>query len=58
MVTILVVEDNGIGMSEEQIEHIFERYYQVDKSKHGVGLGIGLSIDSRVMELVNGKIKE
>ena len=49
MVTILVVEDNGIGMQEEQIEHIFERYYQVDKSKHGMGLGIGLSIVSRVM---------
>lgn len=54
---IVSIEDNGIGMSEEQIEHIFERYYQVDKSKHGTGLGIGLSIVNRVMELVDGKIE-
>ena len=54
---IVVIEDTGIGMSEEQMEHIFERYYQVDKSKHGVGLGIGLSIVYRVMELVDGKIE-
>ena len=54
---IVVIEDTGIGMSEEQMEHIFERYYQVDKSKHGAGLGIGLSIVYRVMELVDGKIE-
>ena len=54
---IVTIEDNGIGMSKEQVEHIFERYYQVDKSKHGVGLGIGLSIVYRVLELVDGKIE-
>ncbi len=54
---IIVIKDNGIGMTEEQMEHIFERYYQVDKSKHGAGLGIGLSIVYRVMELVDGKIE-
>lgn len=54
---IAIVQDNGVGMSKEQIEHIFEKYYQVDKSKHSMGLGIGLSIVYRVMELVNGKIE-
>lgn len=54
---IVTIEDNGIGMSKDQVEHIFERYYQVDKSKHGVGLGIGLSIVYRVLELVDGKIE-
>lgn len=54
---IVTVKDNGIGMSKEQVEHIFERYYQADKSKHSKGLGIGLSIVYRVMELVGGKIE-
>lgn len=54
---IVSIEDTGIGMSEDQIEHIFERYYQVDKSKHSMGLGIGLSIVYRALELVGGKIE-
>lgn len=54
---IVAVKDNGIGMSKKQVEHIFERYYQVDKSKHSMGLGIGLSIVYRVMELVDGSIE-
>ncbi len=54
---IFVIEDNGIGMSEEQVEYIFERYYQADKSKHSMGIGIGLSIVYRVLELVDGRIE-
>ena len=54
---IVTVQDNGIGMSKEQVEHIFEKYYQVDKSKHNLGLGIGLAIVCRVIELVDGKIE-
>jgi signal transduction histidine kinase len=37
------VEDSGPGMTQEQAEHIFERYWQVrKKSQHGIGLGLAI----------------
>lgn len=51
------VIDTGIGMSDEEIKQIFNKFYQVDKSKTTKGLGLGLTIVSRIVQLVNGKIK-
>lgn len=51
------VIDSGIGMNKEEIKHIFNKFYQVDKSKTTKGLGLGLIIVSRIVELVGGKIK-
>ena len=44
-------------MSEEEVSHIFEKYYQVEKSKTMQGLGIGLTIVGRILNLVNGTIE-
>lgn len=36
------VSDTGIGMSEEHIHHVFERFYQIDAQHTGSGLGLAL----------------
>ena len=51
------VIDSGIGMSKEDLGQIFNKFYQVDKSKTKQGLGLGLTIVSRIIQLVEGKIK-
>lgn len=52
------VSDDGIGVNEEDINHLFDRFYRVDKSrsrKEG-GSGLGLSIVKHIMEAHNQKI--
>lgn len=54
---IVSVKDEGIGMSEETQKHVFEKFYQADGSHSNKGIGLGLSIVSRIIELVGGKIE-
>ena len=52
----LKVKDNGIGISEETIEKLYDRYY-FEKSKDNLdGSGLGLSIVREFTKLLNGKI--
>ena len=54
----IAISDKGIGMPEEDIEHIFERFYTVDKarSRRLGGAGLGLSITKTIIDKHNGKI--
>jgi signal transduction histidine kinase len=53
----LEVQDHGIGIKNEQKEFIFNRFYQVDKSRNDTShFGLGLSVAKELIELQSGKI--
>lgn len=55
----LCFKDTGVGMNQEDIPFIFERFYKVDKARGGseTGTGLGLSIAGQIVELHGGNIK-
>jgi signal transduction histidine kinase len=51
------VHDTGVGLSKEQIDHIFDEFYKTDDSRHKLdSTGLGLSICKRIIEKHGGKI--
>jgi len=52
------VEDTGIGIAREDLEHIFDEFYQVDGSysRNYGGTGLGLALVRRMVEMQNGEI--
>lgn len=53
---VVTVSDTGAGMDAETVSHIFEKYYQGSAGKKQQGLGLGLSIVKRIVEICNGTI--
>lgn len=51
------LEDNGSGMSDETMRHMFDKFYQGDASHSLTGNGLGLTIAKRIIELCNGIIE-
>ncbi|WP_348920028.1 HAMP domain-containing sensor histidine kinase [Enterococcus rotai] len=57
--TIITISDTGIGMTEEQVQNIWDRYYKVDPSRKNTKYGesgLGLSIVQQLVRLHKGKI--
>jgi signal transduction histidine kinase len=54
----VVISDNGIGIAENDLENIFESYYQgtVSEKVNNLGVGLGLNICKEIIELFDGGI--
>ena len=56
----MIVRDTGPGIPQEDIPHIFERFYRAEKSRtrtRSSGFGLGLSITHWIVEHHNGRIE-
>jgi len=55
---VIEVEDTGPGLSAEELEHVFERFYRADdsRSRASGGVGLGLSIVAAVVEAHGGTV--
>lgn len=51
------IRDHGIGMTEEDLQHIFDRFYQADRSRSSEGVGLGLSLVRRILDMLGGSVK-
>ncbi len=50
------IQDNGCGMTRDELNHLFELYYRPNIRKQTDGLGLGLGLSKRLIEMHGGKI--
>ena len=53
----ITVRDTGIGIAEEDLPYVFDRFYKVDKAHSGKGSGLGLSIARELLNRMGEQIR-
>lgn len=53
----VLIEDNGVGMDQETIEHLFDRYFQGTNASNNSGTGLGMAIARQVIIAHGGEIE-
>ncbi|AFM41333.1 signal transduction histidine kinase [Desulfosporosinus acidiphilus SJ4] len=54
---IIIIDDEGYGITADQLPHIWERFYKGDGSRTSKGTGLGLAIAKALIDLQNGRIE-
>lgn len=52
----VIITDHGVGMTQETISRIFDRFYQGDTSHSKEGAGLGLCLTKRILDMLSGQI--
>ncbi len=52
----ITIQDNGYGISEEELPYVWDRFYKTDKSRKGNGTGLGLAIAKHIIQLHGGSV--
>jgi signal transduction histidine kinase len=52
---VLIVADEGAGIPEDALPHVFERFYRAESSRAGEGTGLGLAIVRETVEALEGR---
>ncbi|KJV05682.1 PAS domain S-box protein [Methylocucumis oryzae] len=53
----ICVKDNGVGMTNEQLTKIFDRFWRGENAYNVIGTGLGMSLVKEIMEYLNGTIE-
>ena len=53
----VLIEDSGIGITADQLQQVFDRFYRVDASRTKQGTGLGLAIVKQIVELHEGSVQ-
>ncbi|HEY2350092.1 MAG TPA: ATP-binding protein, partial [Puia sp.] len=54
---VIMVKDQGMGISEEDQQHLFKRFFRAKNASNIQGTGLGLHIITKYLELMNGRIE-
>lgn len=54
---VVEITDHGIGMDEATVERIFDRFFQADSSRSHQGVGLGLCLVKRILDMLSGVVK-